>query len=166
MKGKKNVHDWIEEKLLREVHNDAIIVKDHGPGEIADFVIIEPKKFLISFLHCKGTRGGTPGDRVKDAYEVLGQACRTSQRITKDLLNDLTTQTKPPRSSPYIRGDSTILERLAIKIGSNKWKYRAVVVQPGFRCGDVARSKKINALLVATYEWLSNASVDFRVWGS
>ena len=81
-------------------------------------------------------------------------------------MRDLHKRTQPPRKSPTPKGDDTILSLLADSFSCNAWKYQVVVVQPGFDCRKIAKSKKIYSLLVATYEWLSACEAEFVVWGS
>jgi len=167
--GKKNIHDWLEEELKRPKYKNAIIIKDHGTGEIADFITIRSrsKKRLITFYHCKAMKSVAPGDNVKDAYEVLGQACRNggwilSQRLMKELCN----RTQNSRKSSILKGDFIQLKWFADGFKSNEWKYSVVVVQPGFDCKKIAASPKVCPLFVSVYEWLSARNAELFVWGS
>jgi superfamily II DNA or RNA helicase len=179
----KNIHEWIGEKLKRETDKNAIIIFDDGPGEMADYIVVEhiPTK-LISFYHCKGmhTKKGRrgkeekrekkPTDSVGDAYEVLGQAIRCGRWIlSRELMGELHKHAKPPRSAPIVKpksGGLSQLKKLAEEFNCNDWQYQIVVIQPGFKSSKIEDSEKINPLLVATYEWIRSCSAEFAIWGS
>jgi len=165
--GMKNILDWVEEKLKKETSIYAIIIKDHRSGEIADFVVLEPQTRQITFYHCKGTKGATPSNRVTDAYEVLGQACRNCIWISSPrLMPMLREHVLPPRQSPIIKGSTSELETMVGNFQSNSWTYEVVIVQPGFKCDMLKSSRKIYACIVSTYEALKAAEADLTVWGS
>jgi len=70
------------EKLKAE--NFDVIINDDGKGEAADVVAIrviekENEKYIEANLyHCKFSSMDTPGSRIKDLYEVCGQAQRSA----------------------------------------------------------------------------------------
>ncbi len=167
--GKKNIHDWLEEELKRPKHKNAVIIKDHGTGEIADFITIRSrsKKRLITFYHCKAMKSVAPADNVIDSYEVLGQACRNggwvlSQRLMRELCN----RTQNSRKSSILKGDVMQLKWFTDGFKCNEWKYRVVVVQPGFKCSKIAGSPKVCSLFVSAYEWLAARNAELKVWGA
>ena len=63
------------DRVLEDQELD-IIFDDDGAGEIADVVAIRIGEDLVSVTlwHCKYSSTHTPGARVKDLYEVCGQA--------------------------------------------------------------------------------------------
>lgn len=73
----------IQARVILELRtrNYAMIVDDDGKGETADVVTIRlagdqhaPSSIDVEFYHCKYSQEATPGQRVKDLYEVCGQA--------------------------------------------------------------------------------------------
>lgn len=179
--GLMNIQDWVAQQLEDPVHierepisEDALIIRDHGSGEMADIIVIEPigEGKCIEFYHCKAMKGNAPGVRVTDSYEVLGQACRNGQWILSPvLMEELYRRTQPPRESPILKGSEKTLKVLSDKFMCNEWRYRVVAVQPGFDCEKIKKretkkSKKVYPLFVSTYEWLSACGAEFAVWGS
>ena len=166
----KNIHDWLEETLKGGISDKAIIIKDHGTGEIADFVVIEPEEKRISFYHCKAMKSAAPAANVTDAYEVLGQACRNSQWILLPaLMEELYNRVETRSYSRVIPKDRiAALEEAADSFHCNEWSYQVVVVQPGFHCEKIKQdtTSKIHSLFVSTYELLTACHADFAVWGS
>lgn len=173
-KGEKegfvNIQDWLEDKLKGEISEKGFIIKDHGKGEIADFVLIEPKEKKIAFYHCKAMKSAAPGANVADAYDVLGQACRNGQWILLPALMEELCHRLEKRKNSYIipKDRNENLKEVADSFRCNEWHYQVVVVQPGFDCKTIAEdvTTKVHSLLVSTYELLTACHADFAVWGS
>jgi hypothetical protein len=163
------IQDWLAAKLVTETSRSAVIVKDHGAGEMADFIVVEPSTNprLITLYHCKGSSGDLSSDRVDDCYEVLGQALRSSQWILNPtLLDRIEIQTRPPRSSAILKGSAASLRNIAADFASNAWNYRIVVVQPGLKTGIMEDSRKIALLVVSAYEAIRQFNGEFTIWGT
>lgn len=167
--GSKTIHDWLEEKLTASTTSE-VIVKDHGSGEIADFIVVskDQQRRSVWFYHCKGMKGARPSDRVTEAYEVLGQAIRSASWVaTKKLLEELYGRTNSAgRGSRLVKGNRTFIKSLADNFRSNEWDYYVVVVQPGFKCSSILSSGKVQGLVTSAYEWITNAGATFVIWGS
>lgn len=162
-RGRLNVHDWLQRRLRQFPHS--VVVKDHLTGEMADFVLVEQRSRRITFFHCKGSGEVNPAARVDDAYEVLGQAIRTDRFVLKrDLLNDLLDRVDRRTQTRIVQGQRRVLEGLAERFNATDWTYDVVAVQPGFDANDVTRNGRLNALILATYEWLKARKCTFSVW--
>jgi len=164
-----NVQQWIQRELMATTSRTAILIKDHGSGELADFIVIEPdrKPKTITFYHCKASGGRVPSVRVDDFYEVLQQACRSVQWSTSPyIMRTILDQTSPPRRSPVLKGGRNDVVALERQFRSNEWKYSVVAVQPGCDCGEAIKSKKVYGLIVAAYQWHLDANAEFSLWGS
>ena len=61
-----------------------IVFDDDDSGEAADIVEISEigDEIVIGLYHCKFSGGATPAQRVKDLYEVCGQAVRSMKWTT------------------------------------------------------------------------------------
>lgn len=79
--------DSIQFKVIEKLkaENFEIIINDDGKGEAADVVAIrvveqeDGKNYIDTHLyHCKFSGAATPGARIKDLYEVCGQAQRSA----------------------------------------------------------------------------------------
>jgi hypothetical protein len=79
----KTHHPSIQASVIRELktRDYVMIVDDDGKGEAADVVAIRfdgdhaaPSSINVEFYRCKYSPEATPGQRIKDLYEVCGQA--------------------------------------------------------------------------------------------
>ncbi len=172
-KGKKNVQDTLAGLLTSTLPADTIVVKDHGSGELADFIAVSPKKLTVSFYHCKATKrpktgAAKPGVRVEDLYDVLGQACRNRSWVrSPNLLSEIVDRIEgTSRSTAIVSGKLADLKAASASFASNAWTYEIVAVQPGLDCGKATKGKNVNHLLVATVEWLLGCEARFSIWGS
>ena len=175
--GKKSIHDWLQEKLIKETEKAALVLKDHGGGEIADFVVVEPEKKLVSFYHCKKSSKPKPGARIKD-LGALEQAYRSIAWIRKgDLLKEILERSRKRPKSRLVKGSLTSAKgkKLASNFSDsfNEWKYQVVLVQPGLSYEKIIKEKgndkkkaNVKILLLACYEWLSRFNVKLSVMGS
>ena len=85
-----------------------MIVDDDGKGEAADIVAIRlvgdttaPSRIDVEFYHCKYSQEATPGQRIKDLYEVCGQAQKSiSWMSSPEKRTDLFTHLLRPRGAP------------------------------------------------------------------
>jgi superfamily II DNA or RNA helicase len=174
MTGTRNVQDYLEDMLVSSLPADTIVIKDHGTGEIADLIIVQPKDRVIGFYHCKAAakaKGGktrNPGAQVDDLYEVLGQACRNrlwvrSPQIMLELVSRIETGN---RATAIVSGQLSSLKQVAQSFISNAWNYEVIAVQPGILCDKAKTAKNLNKLITATSEWLVSSGAKFFVWGS
>lgn len=147
-------------KTLREKHN-GIVFYDHGTGEMADFVVLEPtdETVKVCLYHCKGSGGPAPGDRVADAYEVCGQVVKclmwlkNRQSVRSRLLSrEETTDGK----SHYLKGTRGQMLDLLADTSSKRLEVEIYLVQPGISTSNV--SEKIGYILGAASDYVTRAS--------
>ncbi len=72
--------DSIQFKTFSDIEDQYdVIINDDGCGEAADLVALKltDEEIVLSLFHCKFSSGDTPGARLKDLYEVCGQAQRS-----------------------------------------------------------------------------------------
>lgn len=120
----KSIFTYLKEKFENESNNE-FIIEDDGSGEIADFIVITNTE--VKFYHCKASREDISGLRIKEFYEVIGQAIKSSKWIrNSDIFNQLAKriQKKPER---LIKGCLDNLPNLK----AHKYSYKIYVVQPG-----------------------------------
>ena len=130
----------IQQKFIEHLENgpSAFIIDDDDAGESADIVAIEDTEdtITVTLWHCKFSSGAAPGNRVKDLYEVCGQAQKSTKWTWNfaNLVAHLTereTRHRGGRPSRFVRGS---LNRLAILRKASRRKYvvfRVGIVQPG-----------------------------------
>ncbi|MBU7045109.1 MAG: DEAD/DEAH box helicase family protein [Theionarchaea archaeon] len=175
-KNEEEIHDWMEEELKRSSYDDAIIIKNHARGEIADFIVLDSKKDKeISFYHCKAMSSVSPKANVTDAQEVFEQAIRSGRWILlPELAEELYNHIQRRSQTDIVAEENekelkmTKLNEVADSFKCNEWKYRVVVVQPGLKCEKIKTdtTTDIHSLVVVTYEWLTSHHAEFAVWGS
>lgn len=120
----KSIFTYLKEKFENESNNE-FIIKDDGSGEIADFIVITNKE--VKLYHCKASKEDVSGLRIKEFYEVIGQAIKSSKWIrNSDIFNQLTKriQKNPER---LIKGNLDNLQNLK----AHNYSYKIYVVQPG-----------------------------------
>ena len=166
-KGALSIQQFVEQRLMASRAAGAILIRDHGSGEMADFIVIDPSARSASFYHCKGSGGKKPGVRVGDCYEVLAQACRNARWVRfPQLLDQVSHQTKPTRNSPIVTKNGAVLEAARTAFQSNAWSYKVVVVQPGIDGMKAAANRKVNSLFVSLYQILRDYDASLSIWCS
>ena len=139
----------IQAKVIQELKkcDYAAIVDDDGKGEVADVVGIRlvgdrrtPSRIDLEFYHCKYSQAGTPGQRIKDLYEVCGQAQKSiSWMISPEKRSDVFTHLLRREALRQEAGASTRIEvgdeelLLAIREMSRQVPVtlKVFIVQPG-----------------------------------
>jgi hypothetical protein len=168
--GLLSIHDWLQAKLAAETSTSTVVFKDDSTGEMADFIVVDPISREVRLYHCKGmaVKHTKPGNRVDDAYEVLGQACRSDRWAgSPGLMEEIYRRTQERNSSNVTKGKSDDLKKLAESYNAYEWKYKVIVVQPAFDCKKILLSKKSTySLIVTTDEWLKTCDAELTVWGS
>lgn len=130
----------IQQKFIEHLEQgpSAFIVDDDDAGESADIVAIEDgeQTVTVTLWHCKYSSGVAPGNRVKDLYEVCGQAQKSTKWTWNfpNLVAHLTereTKHRAGRPTRFIRGS---LDKLVVLRKASRRKYvvfRVGIVQPG-----------------------------------
>lgn len=81
--GKEKLKDSIQYTVIESLENEDydIIFDDDGAGEIADILAIKAidEKIIVKLFHCKYSSEDIAGSRIKDLYEVCGQAQKSIQ---------------------------------------------------------------------------------------
>jgi superfamily II DNA or RNA helicase len=118
--------------------NYEVIFDDDAPGEAADVVGIamSEEKLMVDLFHCKFTRDEA-GKRVKDLYEVCGQAQRSIKwrenvdRFLMHLLNREKDRMKKYGVSRFERGDFKRIQEIRTDARFLLPEFRIFIVQPG-----------------------------------
>jgi len=129
------------EHLLAASGKDAfdIVFDDDGSGEAADVVAmrIDGERLLVRLYHCKYSAEATPGHRVKDMYEVCGQAQRSvywkgqAAALLDHLVHRESVRTAKGGLSRFERGDLKTVKFLRKKLRTLTPKFEIHIVQPG-----------------------------------
>ena len=114
------------------------IIDDDDNGESADVVAIKETEHTITVTlwHCKYASGNAPGNRVKDLYEVCGQAQKSikwtwSFATLVTHLTERETKHRRGRDTRFIRG--TLNKLVALRKASRRKfvVFEVGIVQPG-----------------------------------
>jgi superfamily II DNA or RNA helicase len=135
----------------------AVIIDDDGKGEVADVVAIRlvgdqasPSTIEVEFYHCKYSLSATPGARIKDMYEVCGQAQKsiswmTSTERQTDLFTHLLRRDAHRQDlgqpSRFERGDRSTLLAIREMSRIRPLKLSVHVVQPGVSAAIASRAQ-------------------------
>jgi superfamily II DNA or RNA helicase len=161
--GQRNsVHAYLRDRLLA---TDAqIILYDHGPGELADFVTfnVRADDILVSLYHCKGSSMPQAGERVDDLYELCGQAIKSVRWVGRQLLSGAINR-RSARHSPFLRG--TLEQTQELLSGDLPFKLQIILVQPGL--SKVNLTHRGGNLLASVDEYVRGGRcVRIKVWAS
>jgi hypothetical protein len=59
-KGALSIQQFVERRLMASKPAGSILIRDHGSGEMADFILLDPTARSASFYHCKGSASKKP----------------------------------------------------------------------------------------------------------
>ncbi|AXX31743.1 DEAD/DEAH box helicase family protein [Actinosynnema pretiosum subsp. pretiosum] len=127
-------------QLLLEQSGFDLLIDDDGAGEAADLVGLRVvgQELHITLVHCKYSSKTKAGARVKDLYELCGQAVRGAkwrQQGACPLLHHLVERGKRfynrTGQTPYMRGDISEHYDLMLKAPELIPHFHTVLAQPG-----------------------------------
>lgn len=115
------------------------VFDDDDSGELADIIAIEDrldeKELVVTLYHCKFASGNDPGARVKDLYEVCGQAVKSSRILNQPAAIAAhivaREQRRSGRSTRFEKGDMAALRILERRLSQYRLRLNICVVQPG-----------------------------------
>jgi hypothetical protein len=115
-----------------------IVIDDDGSGEIADIVALREVDgtLVIQLTHCKFSSEDAPGARLKDLYELSGQAQRSAgwRRNTDRMLGRLIRRERTRAESArtgFVLGTIEDLQRLYERSEVLRPRLDIVMAQPG-----------------------------------
>lgn len=130
---------------IRKGFNNSFIIDDDDSGEIADIVeIIEDgTNVTIRLYHCKFSTSKTPSSRVKDLYELCGQAARSARWASRpeDLLKHIEEREKflNGRQTRFEKGSLKELRVLRKAATKRKFNFEISIVQPGLSVSSLTK---------------------------
>lgn len=121
--------------IIKESNKYDFIFDDDGSGEIADVIAFrsEVNKIIVELYHCKYSSSDKPGCRVKDLYEVCGQAEKSViwKANPIELINRIKYRESKANRTRICLGDSKILSILENKLLNYPMELIIYIVQPG-----------------------------------
>lgn len=157
--GDEKWEDSIQAKVIRGLKEAdyEMIIDDDNPGEAADIVTIRvkghtnnPSRIEVEFFHCKFSLSDVAGARIKDLYEVCGQAQKSIAWMSyREKRTDLFThllrresqRIAAGRPSRYERGDAALLQTIREMSELSEVSLKIFVVQPGLSKALVSRDQ-------------------------
>ncbi len=132
-----------------------VVFDDDAAGEAADVVAlrVESDRLLVRLYHCKYSQEALPGHRVKDLYEVCGQAQRSvywkgqPEDLIDHLLSRESARQRRGGVSRFERGDVRALRQIRGRMRTLTTEFQIFVVQPGLSKA-VAEAAQLDLLAV------------------
>jgi superfamily II DNA or RNA helicase len=161
----------IQARVIRELMAKEydVIVDDDGPGEAADVVAIRlegdeeaPTGIQVEFYHCKYSSEEEPGYRIRDLYEVCGQAEKsiswmtTAERQTdlfRHLLHRDSLRVDRGQPSRIERGDRDLIFKIREISRLRPVHLKIFIVQPGLSKSVATRDQLELLNVAANHLW-------------
>lgn len=149
------------------------LLDDDSANEAADVVGIAlvGDELLIDFVHCKFSCESQPGSRLKDLYEVCGQAQRSARwrhdvpKLLENLLRRDSLRVASGGVSRFEKGTKELLVSLKNRSHLLKPKIRIFIVQPGLSKSQ-AKPSQLELLGTSELHAKEISSADLRVIAS
>ncbi len=152
---------------------NTIVFDDDDTGEAADIIVItenqEGLEVELALYHCKYASGREPGARVKDLYEVCGQAVKSSRLLQRPemLLNHMIRRERRlgGRRTRFEKGAMSDLYSILRKLSKYRIKMSICVVQPGLAAS--ALTPELSSILASADGFIFEfTGRRLRVYGS
>ena len=162
---KISIHEYLKSRLISE--ND-VLIYDHGTQEMADFVCVKEisNQVLIKLYHCKGSKEESPGARVDDMYELIGQGIKSMNWIvsTEIFLKKIDQRTAV-NPNKYLKGSRVILANLVEYTLYKEFKFEICLVQPGLSFAALKNNVAL-PINAATDFFKNNNDISFKLYCS
>ena len=160
------------DRVLEDQELD-VAFDDDGAGEIADVVAMKIGEDLVSVTlwHCKYSSADTPGARVKDLYEVCGQAQKSARwrdrpnRMLAHMLSREKLRRGRGQPSRLERGTAAQLRKLKARWQEYRYQFDVRIVQPGLSLGAIGE-EGLHLLAGTETYLLDTRGMALRVIGS
>ncbi len=137
-----------------------VVFNDDASGEAADLVCLkeEDDHIRLTLVHCKFTKGSTPGERVNDVVEVCSQAIRSAKwkwkfrDLCRHVLGREKRLIKVVRATRFLVGQTSDLNRYVKVSRFKEIRSEIVIVQPGLSLA--SHTPEQAAVLAAAHSYL------------
>ena len=168
-----SVQRRVIETLLADGDAYDLIFDDDGAGEIADVVTLRVTEGLVQVTlhHCKFSSADTSGARVKDLYEVCGQAQKSARwrdrpsRMFTHMLRREKLRLDKGQGSRFEHGNAAFLKRLKASWQDYRYEFDVRIIQPGLSRAAITEEGLHLLAGVETY-LLETRAMKLRVMGS
>lgn len=166
------VRGHIAGNLLEDEQFD-IVFDDDGAGEIADVVSIRMQEDLVTVTlsHCKYSTSEEPGARVKDLYEVCGQAQKSARwrdrpnRMLGHMLRREKLRRDRGQPSRLEGGTAAQFRKLKARWQEYRYEFDVRMVQPGLSMSRVGE-EGLHLLAGTETYLLDTRGMSLRIIGS
>lgn len=168
--------DSIQYKMIEELKKDdeyKFIFDDDDAGEVSDIIAIkyfdDYSKLIVNLFHCKFSSKDKSGGRLKDLYEVCGQAQRSfhwkhnMRNLIEHIKNRESLRIMKSKPTRLEKGDNNNLQTIInmVESGMSKIIFNIYIVQPGVSKKQISDEQL--KLLGATDMLLKNTGNNFKV---
>lgn len=137
--------DSVQQRVMEKCKGDGavFVFNDDGSGESADVVAVfeQEDALTVKLIHCKYSKGASPGHRVGDLYEVCGQAVKSVKWKwdAKALFKHLERRKNKGLGieQRFFHGNNETLTGLIRKLDYADVRIEFWIVQPGLACRDL-----------------------------
>jgi superfamily II DNA or RNA helicase len=139
--GEDRRTDSIQYHVLRQLKQGGydLLFDDDSAGEAADIIAIKilDEKLSIELYHCKFSHGDMPGARIKDLYEVCGQAQKSIhwkedvRRLIHHMKRREARRVNYSKPTRFEIGDMNTLAQVEKMARFFRSEFKIFVVQPG-----------------------------------
>jgi superfamily II DNA or RNA helicase len=176
---KVKYEDSIQYKIIHSLKQESeysIIFDDDNANEASDIIAVksynsEYHKLIFELYHCKYSSKEQPGGRLKDLYEVCGQAQRSYHwkhnpvELVKHMIRRNSTRIRQKNPSRFEQGgdDELLVIRNMLQSSYCDIEFNIYVVQPGIEKSKLCNDPELLTLLGATDLLLKKTGNDFYV---
>ena len=165
----------IQLKFFHAIENDYdVVINDDGSGEAADIVAFKVinDEILLTLIHCKFSSEDQPGARLKDLYEVCGQAQRsirwkimTFNYLYKHIKKREEKLKRDKGYTKFLKGNINDFSSIKNQARTKPIKLQVMIVQPGLSVSKV--TDEMLKLLGSTSIFINKTTMaDLIVFGS
>lgn len=171
--GRARDANTVQYRVIQEVKKQGfeIVVDDDNPGEAADVVALgsTDDTLIVHLYHCKFSGQPSPGARVKDLYEVCGQAQKSvhwreapgALALIRHLRDREVERQRKYGVTRFEEGDLVKLRELERKAPYLRLDFHVFVVQPGVSQSAIS-TEQLD--LLATTELYLKESYEIPFW--
>jgi hypothetical protein len=169
--GRPGVQMHVEQWMVSRFPGSTII-RDDGPGEIADLVAFREEGGAVNvrLIHCKWSSEDAPGARLDDIHDLVCQASRSVRWARSQVIWEELNQRLGQRSYTELRQGDPEAVRLCLRRWAERpprTEFTVYAVQPGLRIDRIPTWIEGSNLLSSCQKWiLDQAAAELVVIGS
>lgn len=147
-----SIHDGLSAMLCAT--SAPVIVYDHRPGEVADLVVLDDAdgRVKCDVYHCKKSSQQSPGSRVQDAYDVVGQIVKSVVWSKSAIALKTQLIRRLASGSTIHKGTLVELERILDRAESVGFEFHVRLVQPGLSASRL--SEEVSRVLASGHDYV------------